>query len=144
MERVLLQRHLQGMFGAAKCSSCTAAFRSRGRDDMVEPAFKDASGPRFLFVLSLKAGGTGLNLTRRPTTSSTTIAGGTPPSRTALPTAPSASARRRESAGPQIPLQPGTLEDRIDEMITCKQQIAGMTVGTGEAWLTELSTVGPA
>jgi SNF2 family DNA or RNA helicase len=33
----------------------------------------------------------------------------------------------------------GTLEERIDEMIERKREIAGKVVGTGEAWLTELS-----
>ena len=34
----------------------------------------------------------------------------------------------------------GTMEERIDEMIEMKQGIAERVVGTGEAWLTELST----
>ena len=34
----------------------------------------------------------------------------------------------------------GTLEERIDEMIERKKEVAEMVVGTGEAWLTELST----
>ena len=33
----------------------------------------------------------------------------------------------------------GTLEEKIDEMIARKQEIAAQVVGTGEAWLTELS-----
>ena len=41
--------------------SCTAARRSRDADALVEP-FQREDGPPF-FVLSLKAGGTGLNLT---------------------------------------------------------------------------------
>jgi SNF2 family DNA or RNA helicase len=34
----------------------------------------------------------------------------------------------------------GTVEERIDEMITRKRELAQRVVGTGEAWLTELST----
>jgi SNF2 family DNA or RNA helicase len=34
----------------------------------------------------------------------------------------------------------GTLEERIDEMIEKKQKIAGAVVGSGEDWLTKLST----
>ena len=34
----------------------------------------------------------------------------------------------------------GTLEEKIDAMIESKQQMAASVVGTGEAWLTELST----
>jgi len=34
----------------------------------------------------------------------------------------------------------GTLEEKIDEMIERKKEIAEGVVGTGEGWLTELST----
>ena len=34
----------------------------------------------------------------------------------------------------------GTLEERIDEMIEEKRALAERIVGTGEGWLTELST----
>jgi len=34
----------------------------------------------------------------------------------------------------------GTLEERIDEMIERKKEIAEKVIGAGEAWLTELST----
>ena len=34
----------------------------------------------------------------------------------------------------------GTLEERIDQMIEQKKQLAESIVGAGEAWLTELST----
>lgn len=34
----------------------------------------------------------------------------------------------------------GTLEERIDEMIERKKEVAEKVVGTGEGWLTELST----
>ena len=33
----------------------------------------------------------------------------------------------------------GTLEEKIDEMIERKQQVAQRVVGAGEGWLTELS-----
>jgi SNF2 family DNA or RNA helicase len=32
----------------------------------------------------------------------------------------------------------GTFEERIDEMIKAKQELANMTVSTGESWITEL------
>lgn len=35
---------------------------------------------------------------------------------------------------------PGTIEDRIDTLITRKRALAGMVVGEGESRLTELST----
>ena len=34
----------------------------------------------------------------------------------------------------------GTLEEKIDEMIEQKKEVAEKVVGTGEGWLTELST----
>ncbi len=34
----------------------------------------------------------------------------------------------------------GTVEERIDDMITAKRELAERVVGTGEQWLTELST----
>ena len=34
----------------------------------------------------------------------------------------------------------GTLEEKIDEMIRHKQELAERIVGAGEGWLTELST----
>ena len=34
----------------------------------------------------------------------------------------------------------GTLEEKIDEMIECKKEVAEKVIGTGEAWLTGLST----
>jgi SNF2 family DNA or RNA helicase len=33
----------------------------------------------------------------------------------------------------------GTLEEKIDEMIERKKEVAGSVVGTGEGWLTEFS-----
>jgi SNF2 family DNA or RNA helicase len=34
----------------------------------------------------------------------------------------------------------GTLEERIDELIASKRDLAESIIGSGEAWLTELST----
>ena len=34
----------------------------------------------------------------------------------------------------------GTIEERIDEMIEHKLELAEQVVGSGEGWLTELST----
>ena len=34
----------------------------------------------------------------------------------------------------------GTLEERIDSLIEAKKSLADQVIGTGEAWLTELST----
>ncbi|MCK4399321.1 MAG: hypothetical protein KAV25_10070, partial [Methanophagales archaeon] len=34
----------------------------------------------------------------------------------------------------------GTLEERIDQMIEQKKELADSIIGAGEAWLTEMST----
>ena len=34
----------------------------------------------------------------------------------------------------------GTLEERIDQMIEAKTELAQQIIGSGESWLTELST----
>ena len=34
----------------------------------------------------------------------------------------------------------GTVEERIDAMITSKRALAEKVIGSGEAWITELST----
>ena len=33
----------------------------------------------------------------------------------------------------------GTFEERIDQMIQSKKELANLTVGSGENWITELS-----
>ena len=70
---------------------------------------------------------------------STSIAGGIQRWKTRPPIAPSASARLRNVQVHKFLCQ-GTLEERIDEMIESKKEIAAHVVGAGEGWLTELST----
>jgi SNF2 family DNA or RNA helicase len=131
----LLQRHLQDMFGREVLFLHGGIPKPR-RDTMVE-RFQDGDGPR-LFVLSLKAGGTGLNLTAANHVFHY--------DRWWNPATEDQATDRAFRIGQKKRVQvhkficAGTLEDRIDDMITRKQQIAGMTVGSGESWLTELST----
>ena len=75
----------------------------------------------------------------RPTTSSTSTGGGTRRSRTRPPTGPSASASAAtcRSASSSAPAR---VEEKISAMIQEKRGLAAKIVGTGEAWLTELST----
>jgi len=35
----------------------------------------------------------------------------------------------------------GTFEEKIDEMIKAKQELANLTVSTGESWITEMSNM---
>jgi SNF2 family DNA or RNA helicase len=108
------------------------------RDRMVE-RFQNGgdSGPR-LFVLSLKAGGTGLNLTAANHVFHF--------DRWWNPAVENQATDRAFRIGQKRNVQVhkfvcvGTLEERIDEMIERKKAIADNVVGAGEAWLTELST----
>jgi SNF2 family DNA or RNA helicase len=108
------------------------------RNDMVERFQSgDDAGPR-LFVLSLKAGGTGLNLTAANHVFHF--------DRWWNPAVENQATDRAFRIGQRNNVQVhkfvcvGTLEEKIDEMIERKKAIADNVVGTGEGWLTELST----
>src|SRR5205807_329568 len=105
------------------------------RDRMVE-RFSQEDGPR-IFLLSLKAGGTGLNLTRASHVFHF--------DRWWNPAVENQATDRAFRIGQTKNVQvhkflcTGTLEEKIDEMIERKQNVAGNVVGAGEGWLTELS-----
>jgi SNF2 family DNA or RNA helicase len=90
-----------------------------------------------VFVLSLKAGGTGLNLTAANHVFHF--------DRWWNPSVENQATDRAYRIGQRRNVQvhkflcAGTLEEKIDEMIERKQEIASSIVGTGEGWLTELS-----
>ncbi|GLY48902.1 DEAD/DEAH box helicase [Lentzea sp. NBRC 102530] len=106
------------------------------RDRMVE-RFQDKRGPS-LFLLSLKAGGTGLNLTAANHVIHL--------DRWWNPAVEDQATDRAFRIGQQRNVQVrkfvciGTLEERIDAMIEEKRALAQLVVGAGENWLTELST----
>ena len=108
----------------------------RKRDSMVE-RFQDADGPP-VFLLSLKAGGTGLNLT-----AATQVVHF---DRWWNPAVEDQATDRAYRIGQKHNVQVrkfvcgGTLEERIDAMIEAKRALAERIVGTGEGWLTEMST----
>ncbi|MGH9007300.1 MAG: SNF2-related protein [Acidimicrobiales bacterium] len=110
--------------------------RKRARDDMVE-RFQSSDGPP-VFLLSLKAGGTGLNLTAANQVVHF--------DRWWNPAVEDQATDRAYRIGQQHNVQVrkfvcgGTLEERIDTMIEAKRALADRIVGTGESWLTELST----
>jgi len=105
--------------------------------DAVVSRFQSVDGPG-LFVLSLKAGGTGLNLTQASHVFHF--------DRWWNPAVENQATDRAFRIGQKKNVQvhkfvcQGTVEERIDDMIERKREIAGRTVGTGENWLTELST----
>jgi len=91
-----------------------------------------------IFLLSLKAGGTGLNLTGANHVFHF--------DRWWNPAVENQATDRAFRIGQTKNVQVhkflclGTLEEKIDEMIQRKQEVAENVVGTGEGWLTELST----
>jgi len=131
----LLRRHLQDTFGQEVLFLHGGVPKKR-RDEMVE-RFQEAEGPR-IFVLSLKAGGTGLNLTSANHVFHF--------DRWWNPAVENQATDRAFRIGQRRNVQvhkflcAGTLEEKIDEMIENKKDIAARVVGTGEGWLTELST----
>ena len=105
------------------------------RDEMV--AGFDALDEPALFLLSLKAGGTGLNLTAANHVIHV--------DRWWNPAVEDQATDRAFRIGQRKNVQVrkfvcvGTLEERIDAMIEQKKALAERIVGTGESWLTELS-----
>jgi SNF2 family DNA or RNA helicase len=108
----------------------------RARDSMVE-RFQSNDGPP-VFLLSLKAGGTGLNLT-----AATQVIHF---DRWWNPAVEDQATDRAYRIGQKHNVQVrklvcgGTVEERIDAMIEAKRALAERIVGSGEGWLTELST----
>jgi SNF2 family DNA or RNA helicase len=95
-----------------------------------------ADGPA-IFILSLKAGGTGLNLTAASHVFHH--------DRWWNPAVENQATDRAFRIGQRQAVQvhkficAGTLEEQIDALIESKQGVAARVVGTGEGWLTELS-----
>jgi SNF2 family DNA or RNA helicase len=108
----------------------------RARDTMVA-RFQRPDGPP-VFLLSLKAGGTGLNLTRATHVFHF--------DRWWNPAVEDQATDRAFRIGQARNVQvhkyicAGTLEERIDALIESKQALAEQVVGAGEAWLTELTS----
>lgn len=131
----LLVPHLAARFG------CDIAYLHGGtpkkrRDEMVA-RFQSGDGPA-IFLLSLKAGGTGLNLTAANHVVHL--------DRWWNPAVENQATDRAFRIGQQRTVQvrkficTGTLEEKIDEMIEEKKALADLVVTDGEGWLTELST----
>ena len=91
----ILQQHVQETYGLETPFLHGGATRNQ-RDLMVQRFQDDPDGPQ-VFVLSLKAGGSGLNLPRANHVIHYDRVVETPPWKTRPPTGPSASARPRTS-----------------------------------------------
>ncbi|MBA3946942.1 MAG: DEAD/DEAH box helicase [Herpetosiphonaceae bacterium] len=109
---------------------------AKERDAMVR-CFQATGGPR-VFILSLKAGGTGLNLTAANHVFHF--------DRWWNPAVENQATDRAFRIGQKRNVQVhkficgGTLEDHIDELIESKRALAESVLGKDEGWLTELST----
>ncbi|NUS93587.1 MAG: DEAD/DEAH box helicase, partial [Nocardia sp.] len=108
---------------------------TKKRRDAMVAAFQEAGGPPIM-LLSLKAGGTGLNLTAANHVVHL--------DRWWNPAVENQATDRAFRIGQQRAVQVrklvcvDTIEERIDEMITGKSELADLAVGVGENWITEL------
>jgi superfamily II DNA or RNA helicase len=131
----LLQPYLQHLFGV------TVPFlhggTAKSRRDRLVAEFQSTDGPPVL-LLSLKAGGVGLNLT-----AATHVIHF---DRWWNPAVEAQATDRAYRIGQDrlVQVRPlvcvGTLEEKIDQMLERKRDLADRVVGTGESWLTEMST----
>jgi len=109
----------------------------RKRRDEIVTRFQSGDGPP-IFLLSLKAGGTGLNLTAANHVIHL--------DRWWNPAVENQATDRAFRIGQRRNVQvrkficTGTLEEKIDEMIEEKKALADLVIRDGEGWLTELST----
>jgi len=132
----MLTEHLQATFGR-EVSFLHGGVPRAARERMVERFQSQEDGPG-VFVLSLKAGGLGLNLTRASHVFHFDRWWNPAVEQQATDRAFRIGQTRRVQVHTMVCL--GTLEEKIDAMIEAKKGVAEKVVGTGEAWLTELST----
>jgi SNF2 family DNA or RNA helicase len=132
----IIRKHLQESFGR-EVLFLHGGVAKKNRDQMVERFQSDDRAPS-AFILSLKAGGTGLNLTRANHVFHF--------DRWWNPAVENQATDRAFRIGQLKNVQVhkylclGTLEEKIDEMIENKRLVAASVVGSGEQWLTELTT----
>ncbi len=133
----MLRAHLTARFGQ-EVAFLHGGVPKNARDDLVARFQSGDAGSPSLFVLSLKAGGTGLTLTAANHVVHV--------DRWWNPAVEDQATDRAYRIGQHRAVQvrafvcAGTLEERIAAMIKEKRGLAAKIVGTGEQWLTELST----
>jgi len=131
----ILKAHLQDTLGREVLFLHGGVAR-KARDRMIERFQGDAQAPP-IFILSLKAGSTGLNLTAANHVFHY--------DRWWNPAVENQATDRAFRIGQHRNVLvhkfvcSGTLEEKIDAMIERKKEISDAVVGVGEAWLTELS-----
>jgi SNF2 family DNA or RNA helicase len=131
----MLLPHLSARFGTDVAYLHGGTSKQR-RDELVT-GFQAGGGPP-VFLLSLKAGGTGLNLTAASHVIHL--------DRWWNPAVENQATDRAFRIGQTRNVQvrkficTGTLEEKIDDMIEEKKALAERVISSGEGWLTELST----
>jgi SNF2 family DNA or RNA helicase/intein/homing endonuclease len=132
----LLQPHLEKQLGR-EIFFLYGSTSKKQREEMIERFQNDPQGPPVM-ILSLKAGGVGLNLTRANHVFHF--------DRWWNPAVENQATDRVFRIGQTRNVQvhkfvcTGTLEEKIHDMIESKKQLAEQVVGAGEQWLTELDT----
>ena len=133
----LLRTHLSSRFGR-EVAYLHGGVPKAARDDLVARFQSGRADAPSLFVLSLKAGGTGLTLTAANHVIHV--------DRWWNPAVEDQATDRAFRIGQHKAVQvrgfvcAGTMEERIAQMLQDKRGLAARIVGTGEQWLTELST----
>jgi len=133
----ILRRHLRSSLGV-ETFFLHGGVPRKARDEMVQRFQGDGGMSPPVFILSLRAGGLGLNLTRANHVFHF--------DRWWNPAVENQATDRAHRIGQTRNVQVhklisgGTLEDKIDAMIERKKGLAENILGTGEVWLTELST----
>ncbi len=110
---------------------------TRKHRDAIVAGFQEADGPPLL-VISLKAGGTGLNLTAASHVIHYDRWWNPAVEDQATDRAYRIGQHRNVVVSKLV--SAGTVEEKIDEMITAKRALAESVVSAGESWITEMST----
>ncbi|BAY24922.1 SNF2-related helicase [Calothrix sp. NIES-2100] len=132
----LLKPHLEKQLGK-EIFFLYGSTSKKQREEMIDRFQHDPQGPPIM-ILSLKAGGVGLNLTRANHVFHF--------DRWWNPAVENQATDRVFRIGQTRNVQvhkfvcTGTLEEKIHDMIESKKQLAEQVVGAGEDWLTELDT----
>jgi SNF2 family DNA or RNA helicase len=132
----LLQPYLKEKFGR-EVLFFYGATRKKQREEMVDRFQHDPQGPPIM-ILSIKAGGVGLNLTRANHVFHF--------DRWWNPAVENQATDRVFRIGQTQQVQvhkfvsTGTLEEKIHDLIESKKELAEQVVGAGEGWLTQLDT----
>ena len=132
----ILKRHLEATFGREVLFLHGGVPKAR-RDEMVARFHTEDGAAPPIFVLSLKAGGTGLNLT--PASHVFHFDRWWNPAVEQQATDRAFRIGQPRNVFVHKFLCAGTLEEKIDAMIERKRALAETIVGTGEDWMTKLS-----